>query len=174
MVDVTMPPNIGARAVERTDDPLAELPVTVDPATLSGHVVIVGFGRVGRRIAEALDGAGLKWVAAEQTREVVERLREKGRLAVSGNAAEPEVLIQAHVARARMLVLAVPDPVLTRKVAEIARTLNPRIELVFRTHSDDEAALLREQGLGEVFMGEHELAAAMARHVVERQRQVTS
>ncbi len=163
-----------ARALERTDDPLAELPVTVDPATLSGHVVIVGFGRVGRRIAEALDGAGLKWVAAEQTREVVERLREKGRLAVSGNAAEPEVLIQAHVARARMLVLAVPDPVLTRKVAEIARTLNPRIELVFRTHSDDEAALLREQGLGEVFMGEHELAAAMARHVVERQRQVTS
>ncbi len=80
----------------------------------------------------------------------------------------------AQGVRGGMLVLALPDPVLTGNVAEIARTLNPRVEPVFRTHSDDEAALLREERLGEVFTGEHELAAAMARHVVERQRQVTS
>jgi CPA2 family monovalent cation:H+ antiporter-2 len=51
---------------------------------------------------------------------------------------------------------------------EIARTLNPRIEVVLRTHSDEEATLLREEQVGEVFMGEHELALAMAGAVVAR------
>src|SRR3990167_2387741 len=43
-----------ARLLERPDDPLAELPMTVDPARLTGHVLLVGYGRVGRRVAEAL------------------------------------------------------------------------------------------------------------------------
>ena len=51
---------------------------------------------------------------------------------------------------------------------EIARTLNPRIEIVVRTHSDEEAELLAQRAAGTVFMGEHELATAMTRHVVER------
>jgi CPA2 family monovalent cation:H+ antiporter-2 len=51
---------------------------------------------------------------------------------------------------------------------EIARTLNPRIETVVRTHSEEEAVLLQEENAGKVFMGEHELAVGMARHVIER------
>jgi len=85
---------------------------------------------------------------------------------VSGDAAEPAVLIQAHVARARVLVIATPDTARMRKMVEIARTLNPGIEAVLRTHSDEEAALLRQENLGQVFMGEHELALAMTHHVL--------
>jgi CPA2 family monovalent cation:H+ antiporter-2 len=50
-------------------------------------------------------------------------------------------------------------------MVEIARTLNPKIEILLRTHSDEEAALLRQQNLGQVFMGEHELAETMGREV---------
>jgi CPA2 family monovalent cation:H+ antiporter-2 len=105
---------------------------------------------------------------AEENREVVERLRKSGIAAVSGDAAEPAVLIQAHIARARMLVIAVPDAFRARKMLEIARTLKPDVHTVVRTHSDEEAALLRQERVGEVFMGEHELALAMARHVLAR------
>jgi CPA2 family monovalent cation:H+ antiporter-2 len=157
-----------ARALERRDDPLAELPATVDVATLSGHVVLVGYGRVGTRIAEALDQRRIAYVVAELNRELVERLRRCNVHAVSGDASEAEVLVQAHVARASLLVIATPDTVTVRKMAMIARTLNPRIAILLRTHSDDEAALLRQENLGQVFMGEHELALAMTREVLSR------
>jgi monovalent cation:H+ antiporter-2, CPA2 family len=156
------------RDFERRDDPLAELPMTTDLSRLSGHVVLAGYGRVGRRIGEALTARGVPIVVAEENREIVERLREQGVPAVSGNASDPAVLIQAHIARARMLVVAVPDAFQARKMIEIARTLKPDVQTVVRTHSDEEAALLRQERVGGIFMGEHELALAMARHVLER------
>ena len=78
-----------ARALERNADPLAELPASVDQTKLSGHVLLVGYGRVGRRIAELLAERGIPFVVAEQNREVVERLRELNIPAVSGDASEP-------------------------------------------------------------------------------------
>jgi CPA2 family monovalent cation:H+ antiporter-2 len=157
-----------ARALERRDDPLAELPATVDVETLTGHVLLVGYGRVGTRIAEAMSERKIPYVVAEANRESVERLRRRGIHAVTGDASAPEVLIQAHVARAGLLVIATPDTVKVRKMVQIARTLNPKIEILLRTHSDEEAALLRQEKLGQVFMGEHELALAMTREVLSR------
>ncbi|HOX21059.1 MAG TPA: cation:proton antiporter [Gemmatimonadales bacterium] len=157
-----------ARALERSDDPLAELPATVDQASLSGHVVLVGYGRVGRRIAEALTAQRIPYVVAEENRDFVEGLRVRNIPAVTGDASEPAVLIQAHVARASVLVIATPDTLPMRRMVEIARTLNPGIATVLRAHSDEEAAMLRQEGLGEVFMGEHQLALAMTHHVLER------
>jgi CPA2 family monovalent cation:H+ antiporter-2 len=159
-----------ARALERRDDPLAELPATVETATLTGHVVLVGYGRVGSRIAEALLERGIAFVVAEQNREIVERLRERHIHAVTGDAAQPEVLVQAHVARAALLVVATPDTPRVRRIVEIARTLKPEIPTMLRTHSDEESALLRQANLGTVFMGEHELAVAMTREVIDHMR----
>ncbi|MBI2534572.1 MAG: cation:proton antiporter, partial [Deltaproteobacteria bacterium] len=98
-----------AQALERPDDPLAVLPMTVELTRLTGQVVLVGYGRVGRRIGEALTANGISFVVAEENREIVEKLRERGIPAVSGDASDPNVLIQAHVQRARMLVIATPD-----------------------------------------------------------------
>ena len=162
-----------ARALERSDDPLAELPASVNQDLLTGHVLLVGYGRVGRRIAEALGTSGIPYVVAEQNREVVEDLRRRNIPAVSGDAADPAVLVQAHVARAKLLVVATPNTAGVRKMVETARTLNPRIETLLRTHSDEEAALLREENLGTVFMGEHELARAMGGEAVRRYRGIT-
>ena len=157
-----------ARALERSDDPLAELPMTVNQNRLTGHIVLVGYGRVGRRIGEALVERDVPIVVAEQNREVVERLRERGIPAVSGDASDPGVLIQAHIARAQMLVIATSDTFRARKMIETACALKPDVETVVRTHSDEEAALLRKERAGKVFVGEHELALGMTRHVLER------
>ena len=157
-----------ARNLERSADPLAELPATVDESRLTGQIVLVGYGRVGRRIAKVLDAHGIPYVVAEQNRELVEQLRERNIPAVSGDASDPAVLIQAHIARAGMLVIATADTFNVRKMVGIARKLNPRIEIVLRTHDEDEARLFEQDALGKVFVGEHELALGITRHILER------
>ena len=156
-----------ARKLERPADPLAELPMETAHEKLSGQVVLVGFGRVGRRIADDLVARGVHFVVAEQNREIVEQLRGRGIPAVVGNAAEPAVLIQAHITHAALLVIATPDTFHVRRMVEIARMLNPSVKVVVRTHNESEAALLREDTGGKVFVGEQELAASMTRHVME-------
>ncbi|MDP3669932.1 MAG: YbaL family putative K(+) efflux transporter [Telluria sp.] len=157
-----------ARRLEQPDDPLAELPTSVDQALLTGQVVLVGYGRVGQRIAQALKERAVPFVVAEQNREIVERLREEGVPAVCGDATDPVVLIQAHIARAALLVIATPDTFGVRKMAEVARALNPAIELVVRCHDLVDAALLEQEQVGKIFIGEHELALGMATHVLAR------
>lgn len=157
-----------ARRHERSGDPLAELPMSTGERYLSGQVVLVGYGRVGRRIAQALTEHRIPFVVAEQNRERVEQLRKQGIPAVSGDGSEPAVLIQAHIAKAGMLVIATPDTVTVRRMAEIARTLNPTIEIAVRTHDEEEARLLADEKIGKVFFGEQELAIAMTRHVLTR------
>jgi len=157
-----------ARRLESRDDPYAELPTTTERKYLEGQVVLIGFGRVGRRIAGSLDERGIPYVVVEQNREQVEGLRQDGYAAVSGNAAEPAVLIQAHIAHAAMLVVAAPDTLNIRQMVETARSLNPGIEIVLRTHSEDESRMLRNENLGTVFFGEEELARGMSQHVLQR------
>ena len=157
-----------ARELEQRGDPFAELPMSTERKFLEKQVVLVGYGRVGHRIAEALDSQGIPYVVAEQNRELVESLRDKGIAAVSGDASEPSVLIQAHIADAAMLVIASPDPINVRQMVETARSLNPDIEIVLRTHSEAESEMLRKDDLGAVFYGEEELAKGMAGHVLAR------
>ena len=157
-----------ARRLESRDDPFAELPMSTERRYLAGQVVLVGFGRVGRRIAQALEANSIPYVVAEQNRELVEDLRKQGKAAVYGNATDPAVLIQAHIAEAALLVVATPDPLNVRQMVDTARTLNPGIEIVLRTHSDEESRMLRKENLGMVFFGEEELAKGMTHYVVER------
>ena len=157
-----------ARRLEQRDDPLAELPMSTDRKYLSKQVVLVGYGGVGQAIAATLTERGIPYVIAEQNRELVEKLRQSGVPAVSGNAADPAVLIQAHIADASLLVIATPETVEVRQMIETARTLNPGIETLVRSHNEEEAALLERDLQGRVFVGQRELAHAMTRHVVER------
>ena len=157
-----------AQMLERSTDPLAELPTATHERYLSGQVVLVGYGRVGRRIGETLAERDIPYVVAEQNRELVERIRTKGVAAVSGDASDPAVLIQAHIARASMLVIATPDTFDVRQMIQTARTLNPGIETVVRTHNEEEADFLEREAADKVFLGEDELAKGMSRHVLER------
>jgi len=157
-----------AHRLDQRTDPYAELPTSTAGKYLQGQVVLVGYGRVGRRIGRALDARGIPYVVAEQNRELVEDLRQQGIAAVSGNATDPAVLIQAHIANAAMLVVATADPFNVRLMADTARTLNPSIAIVLRTHSEDDSVLLRNEGIGIVFFDEEELAKGMTSYVLEQ------
>ncbi len=157
LVERTAPPSsTHSQGASSDDQPDAHRPAARD------------FRRRGQHIGQALAERDVPLVVAEQNREIVERLRRAGIPAVSGDASEAAVLIQGHVARAGMLVIATPDAFAARRMIEIARALNPSIHTVARTLSEDEAALLKSESASRVFMGEHELALAMTRHVLER------
>jgi len=157
-----------ARRLSLRMDPYGELPMSTERKFLEGQVVLVGYGRVGKRIAQSLTDSAIPFVVAEQNRELVEKLRKQGQPAVSGNAADPMVLIQAHIANAAMLIIATPDAMDIRKIVDIAKQLKPDIEVVIRTHHEDEYQRLQKDLGQAVFFGEEELAKGMSAHVLQR------
>jgi CPA2 family monovalent cation:H+ antiporter-2 len=155
-----------ARRLAPPESPLAELPMSTEARYLSKQVVLVGWGRVGKRIADELAGESIPFVVAEENREFVEALRARGIPAVWGDATDPGVLIQAHIRDAKALVIATPETIHVRAMVECARALNPDIHVVVRSPNAQEAELLGREGTGTIFVGEVELARAMAAHAI--------
>ena len=152
-------------ALERgtPDQPLA----ATEDATFRDHVILVGYGRVGGTIGEALARSGVAYVVIEQSRELFESLRDRGVPAIYGNATRRVVLQMARPERARLIIVTAPDPFQARAVVEQARRLNPSIAIVVRTHSEEERAYLERAGVTLAVMGERELARTMARYALE-------
>lgn len=159
-------PRPSLRSANVLEDPLAMLPNTTGQEFLSKQVVVVGYGRVGRRICNALSAHKVPYVVLDQNRDIVKRLRDRGVAAVSGDAATAMALAQAHIARAAVMVVATPDALKVRTMVEFARKLNPSIHVVIRSHSEMDASLLRREGAGTVFIGEEVLANSITDFVL--------
>ena len=152
------------RFFERLGEP--RLVPARESSVLSEHAVIIGHGRVGGVIAPLLQGEGLPFIVVERDRLLFESLQRRGVRAVYGDATARGVLDAAQIASARLLIVASPDGFQTRRILELARAANPHIETVVRTHSEEELAYLKEQGVGLAVMGERELARGMGEHVL--------
>jgi CPA2 family monovalent cation:H+ antiporter-2 len=136
---------------------------------LSGHAILVGHGRVGRVVAEALRRNGQAFVVIETDHRIAEALRAAGVPVVWGDASRAEVLHAARPEAARLIVLGLPDAGGCRRVLDLARAANPAIIAAARAHDEEEAAFLeREQGMGLVVMGEREIALGMADFAMTR------
>ena len=157
-----------ARLLERSGDPLAMLPDEVSQDYLRDQVVLVGHGEVGRRITKTLMQDGIKVVIAEENREIVENLREKGIAAVSGSATEPGVLIQAHIQHARLLVISPMDILDIHKIVDTAKMLNPQIQVLICAENKAEAELIRADNLGEVYFAKEEMAKNMSNYILNQ------
>ena len=155
-----------ARRLEAREDPLAELPMSTDRRYLARQVVLVGYGAVGREIAQALTAREQPFVVVDQNRERIEALRAAGKPAVFGDACEPAVLIQAHIAEAGLLVVAASESTDVRPMIETARTLNPGIPVVVRAPNAEEAELLLREGAHRAVHARGALAEVMTRDVL--------
>jgi CPA2 family monovalent cation:H+ antiporter-2 len=156
-----------ARRLETRDDPLAELPQATEARFLARQVVLVGHGRVGARVAKGLAVAGVPLVVVDRQREQVQALRDRGLAAVLGDATDPVVLVQAHVATASALVLALAE---TRDVAQMiahARRLNPAVHIVVRSPNEEESQLLLRAGADVTSQAEHTLADELLQQVLK-------
>ncbi len=141
----------------------------IPPTGLSGHVVLVGHGRVGRAISPALRAAKSPLLVIEVDDEEGQKLRTGGCEVISGNAADPEILAAANLNAAHCLLVAVPDAFEGGQVVEQARRINPDLRILARSHSEEETAHLMRHGASMVVMGEQEIAKAMLADVQRNQ-----
>ncbi|MDB5473843.1 MAG: sodium:proton antiporter, partial [Devosia sp.] len=132
-----------------------------EPTAQTGHTVLVGFGRVGRTVAEALHAANAPLVVIEDSDHSVAAARAAGIEVVVGNAASADVLRLANLEGARCLMVAIPNGFEAGTVCEMGRKLSPSIRIIARAHSDEEEAHLRGLGANTVIMGEREIGLGM-------------
>ncbi len=131
------------------------------PTTLSGHAVLVGYGRVGRLIGDGLKADGLPFLVIEEAADAVEALRGAGIECIQGNGADDPVLAASNLAAARILFVAIPEAFEAGQIVQQARKARSDLEIVARAHFDAEVEHLRQLGASAVIMGEREIAAAM-------------
>jgi CPA2 family monovalent cation:H+ antiporter-2 len=157
------------RVLERRAGELALLPATADEGALRLHAILCGYGQVGRMIGGALERRGFTYVVITQQRGEVERLRARGVAALYGEASNVELLERAHVGSARVVIVASSDPPVTHLIVARAKALNPALDFVVRTHSDEEIAQLRVLSPKvQAVHGQRELAVQMARYSLRR------
>lgn len=150
-----------------------------EEADLSGHVVIVGYGLNGRNLARVLRRVGVPYVALELNAEAVRDATAEGERIIYGDATRREVLHHIGIERARILVIAISDPVATRHTAWLARQMNSNIHIIVRTRYMSELQDLLELGADDVIPEEFETSIeifsrvlreyGIARHDIHRQ-----
>ncbi|MCY4745083.1 cation:proton antiporter [Pelomonas sp. UHG3] len=154
-----------ARRLEARDDPLAELPADTPGTALAGQIVLVGHGTLGTALHALLGERPV--VVIDRDREVVEQLRAEGQAAVLGDASEAMTLVQAHIAQAAWLVVALADVRGVPALLDLARQLNPGLRCAVLAHTDEEEQWLGEAGVSHVLRSQRALAEALARVVSE-------
>ena len=138
----------------------------ISPTALTGHAVIIGYGRVGGRLGETLRSKGHTVLAIEDNGDIAARLRGGGVEVIAGNAAAPEILNAANLPQARWCFVAVPNAFEAGQIIEQARAINPQLPIIARAHFDAEVEHLQRLGASVTIMGENEIARAMAEHAV--------
>jgi CPA2 family monovalent cation:H+ antiporter-2 len=126
-----------------------------EPTALTGHAVVVGYGRVGHLIADGLKGKLPLLVVEEGV------VGDPGVEHIRGNAARDDILAAANLAQARLLFVAIPQAFEAGQIVQQARRANPNLPIVARAHFDAEVQHLLSLGASQVVMGEREIALAM-------------
>ncbi|PJD91458.1 MAG: Kef family K(+) transporter [Legionella sp.] len=158
------------RLLAKPSDPLAKLPISIDKEYIAGQVILIGYGRVGKKIAKSLLDHEIPFVVIDEIRELVQRLRARGINAMCGDASNPVVLSQSHVTNASVLVIAVSDRFNIRPIVKCARLLNKTLDIAIRAHDEYEAVLLEKEGPGKAFFAENEIAKNMSAYILNRFR----
>ncbi|WP_257540451.1 YbaL family putative K(+) efflux transporter [Sphingobium sp. CFD-1] len=139
---------------EENEEPTPETP-------RMGHVILVGYGRVGKLIASRLAERNVHFVVMEGDADRAGEAEEAGLSVVRGSALEDRHLKAAGITEARRLLIAVPEGFEGGAIHEHARHLNPDLQVIARAHSDAEVAHLEGLGVPHIVMGERELASRM-------------
>lgn len=135
-------------------------------ASLSGHVILVGYGRVGSLVGDALHEAGKPFLVIEDGDKTLETLHRKSVETLAGNAADAATFALAAPAVASRLILAIPNAFEAGRIIQLAKAANPSIAIVARAHSDAEVDHLRHLGADRVIMGEREVARGIIEEVI--------
>jgi len=154
---------------------MAELLTTrVDPVApqerkqLSGHVVICGYGRTAQNLVRILERRNFLYLVIDIDPRSLDPLRVRGIPCIYGDAANLDILAQAQLERARVMVVTFPDPIAARLAVANSRRINPRLDIVARVHREEDSEGLRELGAAEMVRPEIEAGLEIIRHTLHR------
>ena len=128
----------------------------------ANHIILVGYGRVGSRIARRLIDQEIPFVLIDDVKQLCRDARKLGIPCVLGNAVNPEVIADANIATARGLVVAVSQTMEAGNIIRAARETNPDLAILARGHSDADIAYLLKSGADATVMGESEIARSIS------------
>lgn len=135
---------------------------------IKDHLIVVGFGLNGRNVTRAARLAGIPYLIIELNPETVRIEKKKGEPIYYGDAGQEAVLKHANIKEARIVVLVISDPVSTRRIAFIARRLNPEVHVIARTRFLQEMETLYQLGVNEVIPEEFETSVEIFSRVLNR------
>jgi len=138
------------------------------PLTYAGseHVIVVGFGRVGTRVATTLWQQDVPCVVIDDDENRVTALRDDGRESILGNAVRSKVLRAAGLEKATTVLIAIPDPLNAGAIVAKVKRLRPDVRVIARGHEDVDIEYLTELGADRVVVGVYEVADLMAADVL--------
>jgi len=138
-----------------------------DPVkSLKNHIILCGYGRVGITVAKVLESLFIPYIVIELDCLAIAKLQEKNIPCVYGDTGSANVLAEAKIDKASILVLAIADPVAIRLAIDYAQRVNPKIDIIARAHSDSEYELLKSKGVSEAVQPEREAGIELARHIL--------
>ena len=133
---------------------------------LHDHAIVIGYGRVGSALAQVLRDRGVPVMIIDDNKEHVAEAHAARLPGIRGSAASDRVLAEAHPERAKIAVLAIPQPLEAGETLAKLRALNPDLTLLARAHSDAEVKHLLDHGADGTVMAERELAYSLAEMVM--------
>lgn len=133
---------------------------------LQNHVVVCGYGRVGRNIVRLLQDHDYPVTVVDQSEQAIQQLREVGIPYVYGNAASLHVLETAGVNQAAGMAIALPDPMSTRLCLKRSLELAPDLDVVVRAYQNKDIELLYQLGAREVVQPEFEASLELSTHLL--------
>jgi CPA2 family monovalent cation:H+ antiporter-2 len=131
-------------------------------------IVVLGAGRVGRVVVRAVRQRGFRCVVVDRDSRRLEEVAKLGATTIFGDAANPHILRRCGLDHARVLVVAIGDPLTARLATERARELNPRLTVAARARGRSEIDALRRRGAARLADPEAEAALELARHALQR------
>src|SRR4051812_24258792 len=137
---------LGRAAARRVDVAAARDEPEVARGDKAPEVVIIGFGRVGRLVAEMLGNHGRDYVAVDSNVDNVAACRREGFPVIFGDVARPEMMDRLSLGHAKALVLTMDDPVLTVRLTRKVRAWCPDLTIVARARDARHAAELYKAG----------------------------
>ncbi len=159
----------------RTSELLHKLPLVnqLDPQIvplktefkLEDHLIIIGYGVNGKNVSLAALNSAIPYVVIEINPEMVTDKEEEH--FVYGDATQEYVLKKAEIQKARIMVIAISDPLNTRKITELGKRINPELYIIIRTRYIDEIKILKSLGADEVIPEEFETSVEIFSRVLD-------
>lgn len=156
-----------ARAAAMLTDPYSVLPKETSRRMLMGQTILVGSGAVTRSVAKRLATDDVPFVCISEDKSFAEELREQKHAVISGDAADPMVLVQGHIVTAAQLMVIDIDPVKTLKIVEMAKQLNPELNIMARAGSRDEVEHLKQEGIANVYLDSESVSEVLTGNILD-------